>query len=115
MSVLKKPMNVMNFVITQLAAIFATVLDLAIDFTVTALHVKVNISDSKNLYLEAVQFQKQCMHNYYLPADVDECVEDTHGCAQICTDTDGSYTCSCEVGYNLSEDQHGCDGKQSIT
>ena len=41
MSVLKKSMNVMNTAITQLVAISATVLDLTIDFTVTALRVKV--------------------------------------------------------------------------
>lgn len=44
-------------------------------------------------------------------ADVDECAEDTDGCAQLCTDTDGSYFCSCEAGFDLTEDQHGCTGK----
>ena len=43
--------------------------------------------------------------------DVDECAEDTDECAQLCTDTEGSYFCSCEVGYDLAEDQHGCVGK----
>ena len=52
------------------------------------------------------------MHN--ISIDVDECVEDTDGCDQICTDIDGSYTCSCEVGYDLAEDQHGCDGKELL-
>ena len=46
--------------------------------------------------------------------DIDECAEDMDGCAQICTDTDGSYTCSCDSGYNLANDSHGCDGKQSV-
>ena len=43
-------------------------------------------------------------------ADIDECAEDTHDCAQMCTDTDGSYMCSCDVGYDLAFDSHGCDG-----
>ena len=43
--------------------------------------------------------------------DVDECAEGTDGCAQTCTDTDGSYICSCDSGYSLANDSHGCDGK----
>ena len=50
-----------------------------------------------------------------MPVDIDECAEDTDGCAQICTDTDGSYFCSCEIGYDLAEDQHGCIGKEKHT
>ena len=42
--------------------------------------------------------------------DIDECTEDIDGCIQTCTDTDGSYTCSCDVGYDLAKDGHGCDG-----
>lgn len=44
--------------------------------------------------------------------DVDECAEGTDGCAQSCTDTDGSYICSCDVGYELVNDRHGCDGNK---
>ena len=43
--------------------------------------------------------------------DVDECAEDTDECTQLCTDTEGSYFCSCEAGYDLAEDQHGCVGE----
>ena len=43
--------------------------------------------------------------------DINECAEDTDGCAQTCTDTDGSYTCFCDVGYQLANDGHGCDGE----
>ena len=43
--------------------------------------------------------------------DINECAEATDGCAQACTNTDGSYLCSCESGYRLASDQHGCDGK----
>ena len=44
--------------------------------------------------------------------DIDECAENSDGCAQNCTDTDGSYTCSCEVGYDLAYDGRGCNGKK---
>ena len=46
----------------------------------------------------------------YTIIDINECIEDANSCAQICADTDGSYTCSCEVGYNLAYDGSGCDG-----
>ena len=42
---------------------------------------------------------------------MDECSEDTVGCAQTCTNTDGSFECSCGTGYTLSADNFGCDGK----
>ena len=46
----------------------------------------------------------------YGHADIDECVEDIDDCAQNCTDTDGSYVCSCGIGYRLANDSHGCNG-----
>ena len=42
--------------------------------------------------------------------DVDECSEGIDNCAQNCTDTDGSYDCSCRSGYRLANDSQGCDG-----
>ena len=44
------------------------------------------------------------MHPFILPfplhTDIDECAE--HGkCSQICTNTKGSYKCSCNAGYQL--------------
>ena len=48
-------------------------------------------------------------------ADVNECAEDTDNCAQICTDTDGSYVCSCASGYLLTNDSHGCDGMPHLS
>ena len=42
--------------------------------------------------------------------DINECAEGVDDCAQICTDTDGSYICSCAPGYLLTNDSRGCDG-----
>merc|ERR1712150_33247 len=39
----------------------------------------------------------------------DECSMSNGGCAQTCTDSDGSYTCGCRTGFQLSGDQHSCD------
>ena len=46
----------------------------------------------------------------YLLADINECAENIDDCVQICTDTDGSYVCSCAPGYLLTNDSRGCDG-----
>ena len=46
--------------------------------------------------------------------DIDECGENTDGCAQDCTNTQGSYTCSCRPGYSLASDDRGCVGKINI-
>ena len=44
-------------------------------------------------------------------ADVDECAEDSDGCEQVCTNTEGSYLCSCFLGYTLDkDDDHICVG-----
>ena len=51
-----------------------------------------------------------CLLNSLVYPDIDECTEQIDGCAQICTDTDGSYTCSCNSGYELSTNDRDCDG-----
>ena len=40
--------------------------------------------------------------------DIDECAADTDGCDQGCTNTDGSFECSCNSGYTLSGDGMTC-------
>ena len=46
--------------------------------------------------------------------DIDECVENTDGCAHQCTNTISSYYCSCDTGYSLESDNHGCQGRKSL-
>ena len=46
----------------------------------------------------------------FLITDNNECDTDNGGCSQICTDIIGSYKCSCNTGYNLGDDNHGCTG-----
>ena len=53
---------------------------------------------------------------YYVVVDVldiNECLEDTDGCSQLCSNTDGSYTCSCNSGYRLNVDGRSCNGTTS--
>ncbi|XP_052219421.1 MAM and LDL-receptor class A domain-containing protein 1-like isoform X3 [Dreissena polymorpha] len=41
--------------------------------------------------------------------ETDECAAGTSGCAQQCTNTQGSYECSCLPGYWLWTDKHTCN------
>ena len=49
-------------------------------------------------------------------SDIDECSEsDSPVCNQTCTNTIGSYNCSCMTGYELNMmDLSSCDGKNSL-
>ena len=54
----------------------------------------------------------QCMYydTYISHSDIDECVDGTDGCDHNCTNTDGSYYCTCMDGYELESDYHTCTG-----
>ena len=43
-------------------------------------------------------------------SDINECAESA-GCEEMCTDTDGSFECSCRDGYRLGSDGKSCDGE----
>ena len=52
-------------------------------------------------------------HAIYLAAaytDINECLCSDHGCQQWCNNTDGSYICSCDAGYELNDNGKTCDG-----
>ena len=40
--------------------------------------------------------------------DIDECATNTNGCSQSCNNTEGSFHCGCDEGYELSDDQRTC-------
>ena len=44
-------------------------------------------------------------------SDINECTEGSHNCNQLCTNTQGSFQCSCRSGYTLNSDGRTCDGK----
>ena len=47
-------------------------------------------------------------------ADVDECTDGSHNCAQLCYDTSGSFACACRSGYTLASDGRSCNGTYRI-
>ena len=51
----------------------------------------------------------ECFHS-----DIDECSEGTSGCDHNCTNTDGSYYCTCMDGYVLESDNHTCTGDDYV-
>ena len=104
MSAVKEQMNVIIFAITHWGVIIAIVVDQGIDYTVMAPLVTVGPVAIVILMTYDTNFLA------YGHADIDECVEDIDDCAQNCTDTDGSYVCSCDIRYRLANDSHGCNG-----
>ena len=46
----------------------------------------------------------------YFHIDIDECSAETDDCDQICTNTAGSYTCSCNSGYISGDGGRTCNG-----
>ena len=52
---------------------------------------------------------------FILISDKDECTLEPDNCGQNCSNTIGSYLCSCIDGYQLSiADQRSCDGEQKF-
>ena len=47
-------------------------------------------------------------------SDIVECDENNGGCSQICTNTEGSFECSCREGYVLDNDGQNCSGTYNI-
>jgi len=49
-------------------------------------------------------------------ADIDECQHGNGDCEQNCLNADGSYTCSCNVGFALAADGKRCHslGQNSV-
>ena len=55
------------------------------------------------------------MHNFSATyIDINECVG-LSGCAHICTNTNGSYECSCYSGYQISSNSRTCVGKKTCS
>ena len=56
-----------------------------------------------------VQLSQQCtLNNILSTSDIDECLAETDLCEQNCTNTLGSYDCSCRDGFD--EDGFNCIG-----
>ena len=64
-----------------------------------------------------MHFSVYTLYKYILSSnfsllDIDECLTDNGGCNQTCTNSEGSFECSCATGFTLAEDSLNCDGKK---
>lgn len=50
------------------------------------------------------------LYNNYYYIDINECLEFSSGCNQICHNTPGSSYCTCQPGFILSANNHTCNG-----
>ena len=48
-------------------------------------------------------------------SDTNECLSSNGECAHNCSNTDGSFVCSCVSGYELDTDGMACNGTSTYT
>ena len=89
-------MAVIKYVLTLMGHFIAPV-TLDIDLTLTTKHVMVRVITNERYFIVFV--------------DINECVELSSGCDHNCTNTIGSFSCSCKDGYALYDDKQSCIGK----
>ena len=51
------------------------------------------------------------MYFYSMIPDINECATLNGNCSQTCTNTNGSYYCSCSPGYILGGNNMTCNGE----
>lgn len=54
------------------------------------------------------------LYFFHTVAEINECLNGTDNCEQICTNTLGSFVCSCNEGFELEENGFSCKRKWTI-
>ncbi len=44
-------------------------------------------------------------------SDINECLTDNGDCEHTCTNTEGNFSCSCNIGYDLDSNRFNCSGE----
>ena len=82
--------------------------------------------NEKSLELKSQQFPLCCLLHpvelllrniiyIFIFSDIDECeTKSLHRCNQICNNTLGSYSCSCEKGFEINRDGYTCEGMKAV-
>lgn len=113
MSVLKVQVVVVIYAII-LWEVTTVDVQLVIDWQMTIVTVWV----SPDLNLRYYYYYAPYSYNYTfctcLCLDIDECRDNTDGCAQNCINTVGSYSCTCNTGYSLASDRRTCEGRMQL-
>ena len=61
-------------------------------------------------HIIVINFVLVSLNSYSFPLDYDECTGNNGGCDQTCSNTVGSFFCSCGDGYMLDVDMTSCNG-----
>ena len=80
--------------------------DIALNFKVQMTYVQMHCSCAVLVYFCPLLV----LYAIIVIIDIDECSEDLHSCSGICKNIDGSYTCSCALGFILTTDGRTCEG-----
>ena len=72
------------------------------------------ITCAGNLGFPNSSVQKAICLNFIFGSDINECAINMVNCSQTCTNTNGSYICSCGNGYVLTADNRTCNGKHNL-
>ena len=70
------------------------------------------------LYMHDVSWQRSNIYYNCVAqqTDIDECdLREINDCQQHCTNTVGSFNCSCQEGFTLNVDGRNCDGRYKIS
>lgn len=62
--------------------------------------------------IEAEEVFRHVSRVFFCLSDIDECTIENGGCETFCTNSEGSYECSCHSGYALMPDLRSCTGKK---
>lgn len=68
------------------------------------------VLETENVHITGTQ-----VYCLFLYIDIDECNGDVSVCHHKCTNTIGSFECSCHNGYHLTGDGRTCTGIQCIS
>ena len=101
MNVVEERTAVLIIVPTPMEATFALV-DLVIVYRVT-------VEDAMVCCALLIDMQNHYDIDVFF-SDIDECRDGRDNCAQNCSNTLGSFTCSCGDGYRLGLDGYSCSG-----
>lgn len=64
-------------------------------------------------YVEVLRFHYASQATIIIAADyvdIDECSTGVDQCEQVCQNTNGSYICTCRLGFRLKSDMLQCEG-----
>ena len=62
------------------------------------------------MHLIVIYTTLQCTWEFAINTDVNECSTGNGGCNQICSNSVGSFQCSCNQGFLLASNGFSCNG-----